>query len=199
MSEVTNASNETEKSHLHNGWLLFLGVVLIVLGVLAIAVTPFFTGLVVVQMLGILLVAGGLVQVIQSFTGHHWRGFVLSLLGGILYFVLGLMCLRHPGLAMESLTLLIAMLLMVVGMTRILTSLIVRFEQWGWTALNGLISLVLGAGIWAQWPWSGLWVLGTFVGIEMIFAGWSLVMLRMALHHVNHVIAGSGRPAIPTV
>lgn len=199
MTQVAGVSAVSGRSHLaHTGWLLFLGLLLIVLGAIAIAVTPFYTGWFVIQLLSFLLLAGGVVHVIGAFTSLRWRGFFLSLLGGILYIVLGMMCLRHPGLAMESITLLIAMLLMVVGLTRILTSIALRFEEWGWTVVSGLISLVLGAMIWAQWPWSGLWVLGTFVGIEMILAGWSLVMLRWALHN-HRQVAGAGPAAMPTV
>lgn len=200
MAQVANVSTQADRSHhAHGGWLLFLGLILIVLGAATIASTRYtlIAGFTAVQLLGILLLAGGLMHVIGSFTGRRWGGFFLSLLGGILYVVLGLMCLRHPGLAMESLTLLIAMLLMVAGITRILTSVAMRFEGWGWTTLSGLISLVLGAGIWAEWPWSGMWVVGTFVGIEMLFAGWSLVMLRSALHN-HRQVTGAGPAAIPT-
>jgi uncharacterized membrane protein HdeD (DUF308 family) len=62
----------------------------------------------------------------------------------------------------------------------ILAAVVMRFPSWGWTVVNGLITLLLGMLMWADWPVSGLWVIGLFVGIEMIFSGWSWVMLALA-------------------
>jgi len=60
-------------------------------------------------------------------------------------------------------------------------SLVDRFEGWGWSLLSGIISLLLGLAIWRQWPLSGLWVIGLFVGIEMLFSGLSWLMLGLAV------------------
>src|SRR5205807_851386 len=67
--------------------------------------------------------------------------------------------------------------LLMGGAFRIVAALVGRLEHRGWLLLNGVITLLMGILIWRQWPWSGLWVIGLFVGIEMIFYGWSLVML----------------------
>jgi uncharacterized membrane protein HdeD (DUF308 family) len=80
-----------------------------------------------------------------------------------------------------SLTFLIAACLLTGGVLRIGVSAVERFEGWGWVVLNGVISVVLGVGIWRQWPLSGLWVIGLFVGIEMLFSGLSWVMLGLAV------------------
>jgi uncharacterized membrane protein HdeD (DUF308 family) len=72
------------------------------------------------------------------------------------------------------------MFLMFDGLFRIVTAISVRYPNWGWMLLNGVVSLVLGIMIWRQWPLSGLWVIGLFVGIQMIFNGWSFVMLAVA-------------------
>ena len=103
------------------------------------------------------------------------------MLAGILYLVLGLMFVRRPDVTLEALTMMIAIVLMVGGLFRSLVSLLMRFEQWGWTLLGGLISLGLGILIWVQLPWSALWLIGTFVGIDMLCTGWSLVMLSSAV------------------
>jgi uncharacterized membrane protein HdeD (DUF308 family) len=70
---------------------------------------------------------------------------------------------------------------MLGGLFRILTAVAARFHHWVWVLLNGVISLVLGLMIWRQWPVSGLWVIGLFIGIDMIFYGWSLIMLALAV------------------
>ena len=80
-----------------------------------------------------------------------------------------------------SLTFLIAACLLVGGILRIGLSVAERFAGWGWVLLNGVISVVLGVGIWGQWPLSGLWVIGLFVGVEMLFSGLSWVMLGLAV------------------
>ncbi len=72
---------------------------------------------------------------------------------------------------------LIAVFLIMGGTFRIVAALAVRFHHRAWVMLNGVISLLLGLLIWSQWPVSGLWVIGLFIGIDMIFYGWSLIML----------------------
>ena len=78
------------------------------------------------------------------------------------------------------LTLLIAMFLVFQGVFRIVAALAVRYPHWGWVLLDGIVSLLLGILIWRRWPVSSLWVIGLFVGIEMLLNGWSLVMLSLA-------------------
>jgi uncharacterized membrane protein HdeD (DUF308 family) len=79
------------------------------------------------------------------------------------------------------LTLLVAIGLLAGGILRIILSVVERFDGWGWMLLNGVVSLLLGLAIWRQWPLSGLWVVGLFVGIEMLCSGLSWVMLGLAL------------------
>jgi len=79
-----------------------------------------------------------------------------------------------------TLTLLIAMFLIFGGVSRIVVAISFRFPNWIWLLVHGLINLWLGVAIWQEWPFSGLWVIGLFVGIDMIFNGLSLVMLALA-------------------
>lgn len=159
------------------GLTVVLGFALMVMGLLAMAATPFLAGLAAVFWVAVLLLIGGVSQIAQSFICRKWKGFLVHLLVGILYLVLGLMFVRRPGVALEALTMMIAIVLMVGGLFRGLVSLLMRFEQWGWTFIGGLISLGLGIVIWVQLPWSAMWLIGTFVGIDMLCTGWSLVML----------------------
>ena len=66
-------------------------------------------------------------------------------------------------------------------MFRIVGSLVERFPHWGWIFAGGVLNLVLGLMIWQQWPVSGFWVIGLFVGIDMIFNGWTWIMLALRL------------------
>jgi len=87
-----------------------------------------------------------------------------------------------------SLTLIIAMFLLFEGLFRIS----VRYPNWGWLLLDGVVSLMLGLMIWRQWPLSGLWVIGLFVGIQRILNGWSLVMLSLAVKNVPEEVESTG-------
>ena len=99
---------------------------------------------------------------------------------GVLYVVVGFMIVANPGSSALALTLLIAMFLIFEGIFRIAIAATVRYPNWAWLLLHGVVNLFLGLAIWRQWPYSGLWVIGLFVGIDMIFNGWTLVMLGLA-------------------
>ncbi|HVS38042.1 MAG TPA: DUF308 domain-containing protein, partial [Gemmataceae bacterium] len=78
-------------------------------------------------------------------------------------------------------TLLAAGCLLVSGVFRVVLAVYQRFDGWGWVLLNGVVSFILGAAIWRHWPSSSEWVIGLFLGIEMLFGGWSWVMLALRL------------------
>jgi uncharacterized membrane protein HdeD (DUF308 family) len=86
----------------------------------------------------------------------------------------------NPGEAAVTLTLVISLFLIMGGVFRIVEALVGALPHRVWVLLNGVITLALGIMIWRQWPYSGLWVIGLFVGIEMLLYGWSLVMLAIA-------------------
>jgi uncharacterized membrane protein HdeD (DUF308 family) len=161
------------------GWFLALGIGQIILGTIALGETALMT-VFSVKILGWLLIIGGVLSVIHSFKERGWGGFIVDLLTGLLYGIVGFMLVSNPLESAVTLTLVIAMFLFIGGIFRIVEALVGNFPHRGWVLLNGVVTLVLGIMIWRQWPFSGLWVIGLFVGIEMIFYGWSLVMLALA-------------------
>ena len=118
-------------------------------------------------------------EVVHAFWHKRWAGFFLDLLTGILYSVAGWMMITNSQESALLLTLLIAMFLVFEGVLRIVAALAVRDPHWGWVLLDGGVSLLLRILIWRRWPVSALWVIGFFVGIEMLLNGWSLVMLSL--------------------
>jgi len=164
-------------------WLLALGIVLVVVGTIAIGM-PLLTTLATALTIGVLLLLGGVAQLVGTFWTRNWSGFFLMLLMGVLYVVLGLLFVREPIQAAEALTLLLACTLMVSGVFRITGSLIHRFPQWGWIFFGGVLNLALGIVIWLQWPFSGFWVIGLFVGIDILFSGWTWIMLALRLKNL---------------
>jgi uncharacterized membrane protein HdeD (DUF308 family) len=175
----------------HWRWILALGIVLIVIGTLAVMM-PLAATLATALVLGSLLLLGGVAQLVGAFWTRDWSGFFQTLLIGLLYVVLGLMFLRAPVKAELVMTLLLACVLMVGGLFRIIGSLAFRFPHWGWTLVGGAINLLLGILIWQQWPEAALWVIGLFVGIDIIFTGWTWVMLSLA---VKNLKLGTGTPS----
>lgn len=163
----------------HWGWLLGLGMVSIILGTIALGSSVLFT-MVSVLLFGWILLVVGVLEVINGFRQRQWGGFFLHLLNGILSVVAGVLIIGNPAASALLLTLLLAMYFMVAGLFRLSAALLMRYPRWGWRLLNGIITLLLGILIWAQWPVSGLWVIGLFVGIDLIFSGWASVMLALA-------------------
>jgi uncharacterized membrane protein HdeD (DUF308 family) len=106
---------------------------------------------------------------------------LVFLLGGILYGVVGLIMMSHPLEAAVGLTLMLAAAFMAGGVMRIVVAAIEHFHGWGWVMLNGFISLFLGIYIWRHFPESAFWVLGLFVGIDLIFSGWSWIILALGI------------------
>ncbi len=161
------------------GWFLGLGILLVILGVVAIGSSVLFT-LATMVFIGWLLIVAGIAQAGHAFTCKAWGGFFVDLLTGVLYTVAGFLIVSNPGETAITLTLLIAMLLMLGGIFRIVVAVATRFPNWVWLLLSGAVNLLLGISIWRSWPFSGLWVIGLFVGIDMLFNGWSLVMLGLS-------------------
>ncbi len=176
-----------ERDSLRKLWLLMLvlGVVLIALGLAAIS-AMFIATLATVFMLGFLFLMGGVVAVVNAFWARRWRGFWVNLLAGILYLVVGFLMTQRPLASAAAFTLMIAAALFIGGLFRIAITVTERFHGWVWGLLNGVISVVLGvmilAGAVASNP--AVWVIGLFVGIDMLFAGWAWVMTALTVRDV---------------
>lgn len=172
--------SQVEKLRRNWGWFLLFGIALVLLGMAAISAS-ILTTVVSVIVLGSLLLTGGILQCIYAFWTHPWSGFLFSLLAGLLYSVVGLMFLLHPMQSAVSLTLLLAAFYIVGGIFRSIASIYLRFELWGWALLSGLIKFILGLLIMMGWPETGLWVIGLFIGIDLIFYGWFWVLLALSM------------------
>jgi uncharacterized membrane protein HdeD (DUF308 family) len=161
------------------GIFLGIGLALIVLGSLAIYSVVFATFASVI-FFGWLLIFSGFIQTGHALYARHWNGFLLGLMLGLLSIVAGALILFDPAVGATALTLLLAFLFIAQGALRITMALVKRFEHWGWVLISGIFSLILGVMILYQWPYSGLYIIGLFVGIDLIFNGWALVMLSVA-------------------
>lgn len=163
------------------GWFLFWGISLVVLGLLAIG-TAGLTTLISVFFLGVLIFIGGVVILIDSFTfwRHHWGSFLLHLVMGALYLVGGFLLLKNPLMGAMVLTLTLGVMYVVLGVFRIFSTTALQLPGWGWALFSGIITLVLGLLILTHWPETSLFIIGLFVGIELVFIGWAYIMLSLS-------------------
>jgi uncharacterized membrane protein HdeD (DUF308 family) len=162
----------------HWGWFLGVGIFLILLGMLAIGAAGYVT-LVSMVFFGALLLTAGVIQAINAIKTRHGGGFLVNVLTALLYIVVGIMLILNPAVGAITLTLLLAVFYTVSGLFKIVAAVTHRYAQWGWLLFSGIVSLVLGLMIWAQWPVSGLWIIGLFIGIDMIILGWIWVTLAL--------------------
>ena len=157
----------------NSGLTIAVGFILVVMGLLAIG-SPFVAGLSVSIMVGALLAVGGISQLVFAFKTE--RGGVFTIVLGLLNFMVGAYMISNPGGALASLTVLLAIYLIFSGIFEILMSLQFKLaKSWGWTLFSGILSVLLGAMIWNQFPFSGAWAIGVLVGIRLLFSGWALI------------------------
>jgi uncharacterized membrane protein HdeD (DUF308 family) len=173
---------------LQKDWWCFslLGGALVALGLLAI-VSAFYASVTTVVLFGLVLLAAGIAQIVSSIWAGRWDGFLLDLLVGILYTVAGAFIMHAPLEATQAMTMLLAAMLLVTGLFRLAAALTLRFSLWGYTLLNGFVSVLLAMMIYRQWPASGVLAIGLFVGIDLVFAGFTWAMVALGLRKLTKV------------
>ncbi len=167
----------------HWWWFLLLGVLLVLCGTVAF-VFPIVGSAVAIDVLSILLMIAGAATFVGAFWAGKWSGMLLQLLVGLLYVAAGFVITERPVQALLTITIFLAVSFMVMGAFRILAALLYQFPQWGWALLNGVVTLLLGVIIFRHLPYSALWVIGLLIGIEMLFNGWTWIMLSLALRNL---------------
>jgi len=180
MSDVLIINVTPEMIH-HWGWLLAFGIVLVALGIAAIvrATTATVASMVV---FGWLLIFGSIFEFLAAFMVGNWSGFFLHLLIAILFAIVGIMMLTRPVISAETWTLVMAMFFLVGGVYQLVYALWTHLPGWGWHLVNGAITMILGIFLAAGWPGTGFWVIGLFIGIDLVFYGWAWIMLAINLH-----------------
>jgi uncharacterized membrane protein HdeD (DUF308 family) len=170
-------------STIHAHWKLFLaqGIVMMVLGLLAVAV-PNIATLAVEIFVGWLFFVGGIFRAISVWRSPRALGFAWSLLAAVLSVVLGLILIFHPFAGVLTLTMVLVAFFIIEGIASIVAAVEHRqhLRSWGWVLFSGIIDLLLAYLIWQGWPSSAAWAIGLLVGINMLFLGLSLVMTALA-------------------
>lgn len=163
------------------GWLIALGVISVIVGMLAIG-SPMVAGMSVSMVVGTMLLITGIGHLISAFKAGSFGSGLLGFLGGALTTVAGVVMFFRPVVGLEVLTILLAIYLIFDGISGIILGFRVKAlgGGWGWLVFSGVLGLVLGVLIYRQWPVSGVVAIGTLVGIHILFRGWSLIAIGMA-------------------
>lgn len=188
------AGSDTTPLRAKWGWVLALGIVQVVAGCIALGsvVTATVASVLIV---GVMMIVAGVAEIFNAFQCKGWGRFVIWLLLGGLYIVAGFATFENPLLATLVLTLLLGASLLASGIARIILAWSVKPAQpWIWLLLSGIVTLLLGLLILAHWPISSAFVLGMFLGLDLVMAGAGWIGLSLALHH-----RGEASPARTTV
>jgi uncharacterized membrane protein HdeD (DUF308 family) len=169
-------------------WLFLFGVLLTVCGAVAI-VFPAITSVAAMVILGVVLMVAGIANIITSFWAGKWSGVLVQMFVGVLYLVVGLLIRETPVQSAITMTMFVAAFFIVAGGFRVLAALVVRFPYWGWALLNGTITLLLGVIICRHFPQDRFWVVGLLIGLEMLFSGWTWIMLSLAVRNLPDKMA----------
>jgi uncharacterized membrane protein HdeD (DUF308 family) len=162
--------------------MMFQGVIMIILGVLAVA-APVIATIAIDIWVGWLFLFSGVIGLIALFSSHHIPAFLWSLITAALSIALGILLIWKPVEGALSLTFLLTAFFLVEGVFQIATSLVYRDSlpgTWGWMLASGVSDLLLVAIIVLGWPATGVWVLGLLVGINLFMSGWAIVMMAFA-------------------
>jgi uncharacterized membrane protein HdeD (DUF308 family) len=163
------------------GWIVALGVVYVIVGLVALGSIVTAT-VASVLLVGVMMVLAGIVEVFNAFQIRTWGKFVLWLLLGALYIFAGIITFENPLLAAVLLTFLLGLALIASGAMRLVLAFSMKESTpWTWVAFSGAVTLLLGLVILARWPVSSVYILGLFLGIDLVIAGASWIGIGLDL------------------
>ena len=182
--EMQRTIGDTLRAH----WRLYVfqGVLMIVLGLLAVA-APAFATLTVDIYVGWLFLISGVLGLIAMFSARNVPGFLWTLVTALLSIVVGGVLLWKPVEGAVSLTIVLTAFFIVEGVFQAAAALIYRNaipSTWGWLLASGLADLALAAIIVAGWPGTAAWVLGLLVGVNLLTTGWAVVMVALGARDI---------------
>jgi len=179
------ARSDTAPLRAKSGWIIALGVVYLIAGFIALGSVAMAT-VASVLVVGVMMIIAGVAEVFSAFQIKTWGKFLLWALLGVLYIFAGFVTFENPLLAAVLLTLILGASLVASGIMRIFLGFSMKRETpWIWVVLSGVITLLLGLLILARWPVSSLYILGLFLGIDLIMAGVGWIGLGFGLRRTR--------------
>jgi len=162
--------NEVKKN---SGLTIAVGIIVVLMGVFAMG-SPFIAGVSLAIAVGFMLIIGGVGQLVFALKA---RAGLFSIILAFLTIIAGGYMVSNPGVALATMTMVLAIYLVISGVFEVMMSFQIKpVRGWGWALFSGVVSVLLGAMIWSQFPVSGVWTVGTLIGIKLFFSGWTLLM-----------------------
>ena len=169
-------------------WSAVIGILLIILGIVAI-ILPFIAGIAVNLVVGWILLFAGVAHLVYAWSARGAGAVIWQVILGIVYILVAFYLLIHPARGLLTLTLVLAAYFIIEGILEIVTFF--RLRSAGpaiWFLIDGIVTLILGGLIWAQWPFSSVWAIGTIIGISLLFSG----ITRLSHRPIRRVIPALG-------
>jgi len=162
------------------GWFLLIGILLMVLGATCIVKAQTATTFSIL-VLGWILVISGVFWLVNSFLTVTVPIFFLFLLNALIRGGIGYLLIRHPNAGAEGVTMVLAVLFIVGGLFRTAGASVIKFPWWGWTVLSGVVAVVLGVYLLANWPVASAFFVGVVIGVDLLFDGGALIAFGAAI------------------
>jgi len=171
------AGNWLAEAKKNAGWLVGLGVLTVIAGFLAVA-APLASGLGVAVFVGAAVLVGGTARLIASFKAESFGQGAIAVLGGALAVIAGLIMMARPGLALATMTLMLAVYLLVDGVFGAIVAFGMRPQKgWGWMLFSAATGVLVGILLLREWPLTGMWAIGTLAGIHLMVSGFSMISI----------------------
>lgn len=170
--------NEVKKN---SGLTIAVGIIVVLMGIFAMG-SPFIAGVSLAIAVGFMLIIGGVGQLVFALKTHAG---LFSIILAVLTVIAGGYMVSNPGAALATMTMVLAIYLVISGVFEVMMAFQIKpVKGWGWALFSGVISILLGAMIWSQFPVSGLWTVGTLIGIKLFFSGWTLLMFGLTARSI---------------
>jgi len=187
-----------EEAKKNSGFLIFLGILTVIFGVIAIG-SPLITGVAVAVFVGFLLLASGVARIVHALKSKQWGTGFWGTVIGVLGVAAGLLMIFRPLVGLVTMTMLLAIYFLVDGISEIIAAFKIKPDQgWGWVLFNGVIAVLLGLMVWRQWPVSGAWAIGILVGVHILITGWSMIILGSGARRIAGTIEDAVEDTVDT-
>lgn len=166
-------------------WFRGMGIGILVIGILAV-ILPHIATLTVQMLVAVILILSGILHIAHAFTVRKWRDITWELLFAILFLFTGLLFVAYPMSGAFALTVMLGLFFLILGIIQILSAMTWRQRPgWGWMLTGGVLSIILGIIVITGLPGTALWSIGLILGIDLIFSGFTLIMIGNHLKNLS--------------
>jgi uncharacterized membrane protein HdeD (DUF308 family) len=178
---------ETDKQVIKSGWTTTIAILMIVLGVVAIA-CPFFATVASTLVFGWIFVFAGIAQIVYAFQSRGAGQVVWKMILGFLYFLSGVFVVANPLEGVLAFTLVLGITIFMQGIIQVSIAFQMRriSPNWGWMLVSGIIGIIFGIFVWSNFPFYAAWLIGTLVGVNLLFDGVWMLTLHSGQRHASH-------------